>query len=246
MQDLELWFNKARLPIKVEQNSINNSNIASTNDIFQMSIETKGKKKGIEYFKLSKGHENNQVRVIDVDCKARQLILLVKEPERQYKVRRWDYIKRDYVEEMQKTPNNLRKLLCGFDEKHLFIAQLPDNQRVVNKIKDAHRILKPQIIAKNKKKNNRIKRQGEWFFIPITHKEQELINLYQKNVLKKVRIGNGGGNPHIANQLLRIKDNTFVKGKISHIEHKTLKMPGWFKVIKNLESTRSSGIKWID
>ena len=54
-------------------------------------------------------------------------------------------------------------------------------------------------------------------------------------------------NPHSAEQFLNIQGEIFVSGKIKHIEHKTLKLNGWFRVIKNTEVKNRSGIVgWID
>ena len=89
---------------------------------------------------------------------------------------------------------------------------------------------------------DRNKRQGEWFFIPTTHGEQDFINENYKNIEKKKRIGSGPGNHHIADQILKIEDKVFVTGKINHIEHKTLKLHGWHKVIRNNERRASSAL----
>ena len=137
----------------------------------------------------------------------------------------------------------------------MFIAELPNNLGAVNKVKDAHRILKPNYVAKKEKVTGRIKRQGEWFFIPVSPEEQELIEENMNLIEKKDRIGGGWrGNAHIADQLLRITDKEYVTGRISHIEHKTLKLHGWFRVERNTEGRISgtqsayitNGVKWVD
>jgi len=56
-------------------------------DIFQMSIDTRGKKRKRDYFKIYPGHQNNEVRVIDADSEKQQFLLLVNEPEREYTTR---------------------------------------------------------------------------------------------------------------------------------------------------------------
>ena len=46
MQDLKQWFTNAELPIKVEKEPLRSRNLSVNNqDIFQMSINTRGKKK---------------------------------------------------------------------------------------------------------------------------------------------------------------------------------------------------------
>ena len=255
MQDLELWFEKAGLPIKVEKEPLQSVISVNNQDIFQMSIDIKGKKNKREYFRVFHGHENNDVRVIDADSGNQQVILLVSEPEREYSTRQWSSEKNDWIYVKQRSPGYLRKYLCGFDEKHLFIAELPNNLGAVNKVKDAHRILKPEYVATKEKVTGRIKRQGEWFFIPVSNEEQNLIEANMNLIEKKDRIGGGWrGNAHIADQLLRIREKEYVSGKVSHIEHKTLKLHEWFRVERNAEAritgTQSAyitnGVKWVD
>jgi hypothetical protein len=258
MQDLELWFTKAGLPIKVEKQPLGSIGSAiNNNDIFQMTIEIKRKKKGKEYFRIFPGHKNNDVRVIDANSGKQQVILQVNEPEREYTVKSWDPNKRDWIYERQKTPGFLRKYLMGMDESHLFIAELPRNSGPINKIKDAHKALKPNDIIENKNDISRTKRQGEWFFIPATPDELKKINENLNLVEKKRALGGSkwrSRNLHIADILITIKDEEFAKGKISHIEHKTLKLHGWFKVLKNNEARTSSisgqaifnGVKFVD
>lgn len=258
MQDLELWFSKAGLPLKVEKKPLSSISFSVNNqDVFQMSIDTKGKKRKKEYFRIFPGHSNNDVRVIDTDSGKQQVILLVKEPEREYTVRNWDRTKRDWVYEKQKTPGFLRKYLMGMDECHLFIAELPRNLDPINKIKDAHKALKPNDVIEKEKDTSRIKRQGEWFFIPATKDELKDINENLNLIERKRPLGENewrSRNSHIADLLLTIRAGQFVKGKISHIEHKTLKLHGWFKVVKNNEARTSfisgravfNGVKFVD
>ena len=248
MQDLKRWFDKAKIPAKIEKDPIRSITRSVNNrDIFQMNIDTRGKQNKREYFRIYHGHPKNEIRVVDIDPKNQQVILLVNEPEREYSVRTWDRGRADWEYHTQKTPNFLRKYLMGMDESHLFIAELPKNLGPINKIKDAHKILKPNNVLVKEKETNRIKRQGEWFFIPTTQTEIELIEENSNLIEKKTPLGNNtgkSGNSHIADQLLNIHENQYVSGKISHVEHKTMKLQGWFKVIRNNEAraTAISGI----
>jgi len=238
LQDLKLWFEKARLPVKIEKiNSNQQLNKIKQNDlIFRMSIRVRGKKKKREYFHIYYGHPDNDIRVIDVDPKLRQLVLLVHEPEREFTVRIWNKEKNKYEIQKRKTSNFFRKYLIGMDERHLFISQVADVGKPINKVKDAHKFLKPQDVRKEEKNTSQPKRQGEWFFVPATKEELNEINLNIKNVFKKAIIEKTNGNPHIADFLIKIKGlGKFVRGKIWHPEHKTLKLHGWFKVYKNQE-----------
>jgi hypothetical protein len=258
MQDLKKWFDKAKVPVKIERYPINSMVMVLNNqDIFQMSIDTRGKKNRREYFRIYYGHSNNEVRVIDIDSKLQQAILQVKEPKRTYMVKTWNRERKEWQFQPQQTPDFLRNYLMGMDESHLFIAELPNNLGPINKIKDAHKALKPKIVLKNKKNFSKIKRQGEWFFIPATSEENELIGENLQFIEKKIPLGNKSWrnrNSHIADELVDIQNDVYVKGKITHIEHKTLKLHGWFKVMRNNEARSSvvsgtpvyDGVKYVD
>jgi hypothetical protein len=74
-------------------------------------------------------------------------------------------------------PGEKHKFLCGHDERHWFVAGLPDS-RPVRTVPDALEALKPEgvlaalqrghIPAKeaNRRHNKGFCRQGEWFFVP--------------------------------------------------------------------------------
>jgi hypothetical protein len=257
MQDLKRWLDKARIPVKIEHRPINSMvMILNSQDIFQMTINTHGKKKRREYFRIYHGHLNNDVKVVDIDSKLRQAILQVNEPEREYSVKTWNREEKEWQYQAQRTPNYLRNYLMGMDETHLFIAELPNNLGPINKIKDAHDLLKPNQISENGKGISRIKRQGEWFFIPVTLEENGLIEENSSLIKKKMplRTDKKFPNSHIADELINIEDNLYVRGKISHNEHKTLKLHGWFKVMRNNEVRTSAmprmsiydGVKYVD
>jgi hypothetical protein len=70
------------------------------------------------------------------------------------------------------------KFLCGHDERHWFVAAVPG--RSVASVRWAMEALKPPGIAalearfglserrRNRRKNEVFRRQGEWFFVPVT------------------------------------------------------------------------------
>lgn len=258
MQDLKQWFTKAELPIKVEKEPLRSRNLSVNNqDIFQMSIDTRGKKKNREYYRIFHGHKENDIRVIDIDSKKQQVILFVSEPERKYTVKQWNREKNDWTYLKQKSPGFSRKYLMGMDECHLFIAELPKDSGVINKIEDAHKVLKPKHVIDKEKETHKIKRQGEWFFIPATQQELEFIYDNENLIEKKISLSGfktTSGNAHIADLRITNRSEIFVKGKISHIEHKTIKLHGWFKVVRNNEARTTSiegqqiqnGVKWVD
>jgi len=243
MQDLKKWFKKARLFLKLEREPF-----VSNQDIFQMSIAVRGKKNRRQYFRIYPGDEDNDVRVIDVDAEKQQLILLVREPSREFQTFEFNEETGRYDNEVTRRTSSLtRKYLVGMDETHLFISELPQ-EGAINKVKEAHKVLKPEYIITSEKDNQKIKRQGEWFFVPVTEKELKLIEKNANFIEEKVPIGQSvRGNPHIADELLTLENKIYVSGKVRHVEHRTLKLRDWFRVLKNTEvQSRLGVIGWID
>jgi hypothetical protein len=97
------------------------------------------------------------------------------------------------------------KYLCGHDERHWFVAGIPDNAPV-GTVKQAKEALKPTEVhvaqarqsikglARNRRKNAAFVRQGEWFFIPVPG-----FVVDEKFVLRNEPLTRGnGGKPHWA------------------------------------------------
>src|SRR6185312_2098729 len=69
------------------------------------------------------------------------------------------------------------KFLCGHDERHWFVAGIPESAPV-GTVRQAKEALKPAEVqtaqarqrlkgkARNRRKNAAYRRQGEWFFLP--------------------------------------------------------------------------------
>ncbi|MHA1755496.1 MAG: hypothetical protein ACTSVV_01915 [Promethearchaeota archaeon] len=58
--------------------------------VIDIRVRGKKKKRVFSYFLRYDGHFNNDIRVIEVDSKLRQLVLLVHEPEGEFSVRIWN------------------------------------------------------------------------------------------------------------------------------------------------------------
>jgi len=101
------------------------------------------------------------------------------------------------------------KFLCGHDERHWFVAAVPEN-RSVSSVRTAMEALKPaelvghQLRMKvrqknwNRRRNEAFRRQGEWFFVP----DPRLI-VNQKLVLTNEPLRRGRGKPHMVDFLYR-------------------------------------------
>ena len=179
-------------------------------------------------------------------------------------------VTQDLVVEQQSTPDNKRHYLVGHDEAHLFIAQLPAG---VSTVRRAHEVLRaPEARGRD------ARRQGEWFFIDISTDERKIVEhlASQSRVQKDAGIGGNfrnssfGRRPrkvrqllsaheHVAEELLAVplgegrnrSYTIYVRGKVRHVDHKTITLRDWKRVALNNEEaqrtgTRARGINWID
>ncbi len=203
------------------------------------------------------------VEVVDVQPKDRHLLLMVRQPA-----------------ERSGLPDVKDKFLCGHDERHWFVAGVPEGASTVVTAKEA---LKPDLVRrlesgkKGKQKNRQRRRtdtfvrQGEWFFIPASDVQAD-----EKLVLRREPIRRGRGKPHICEFLYRVGGTTvhvchrhpnglierdyrrllkqnpdaakwnwqvmqrdpivFVRGKVKHPDHATIRFNGWHRVEMNTES----------
>ncbi len=74
-------------------------------------------------------------------------------------------------------------------------------------------------------------RQGEWFFLP--RPMMHVVELASRNG----QLVRGGGKPHRVEWLYRPQgqDETFVRGAVSHPDHKTIYLQIWHRVVQNNE-----------
>jgi hypothetical protein len=102
------------------------------------------------------------------------------------------------------------KFLCGHDERHWFVAALP--QAAVTDVTSAMESLKPLEAVRsqrvhavrqkdrNKRHNEGFIRQGEWFFVPAPAFQPGPLGI----ILKNEPISRGAGSkPHIVSELMR-------------------------------------------
>jgi len=217
-----------------------------------------------EFFDIQADTEAN-VEVLDVQPRDRHLLLMVRQP-----ADRSDF------------PDVKDKFLCGHDERHWFVAGVPEGA-AASTVVTAKEALKPKFVRnlesgkKGKLKNRQRRktetfiRQGEWFFIPAHH-----IQADENLVLYKEPIRRGRGKPHICENLYRVGGTTvyvcyhyptgltereyqgllqqnpeaakwnwqimqrnpmvFVRGKVSHPDHATIRLNGWHRVEMNTEN----------
>jgi hypothetical protein len=136
-----------------------------------------------EFFEIARAPGNDaEVEVLDLQPGDRHLLLLVREDR------------------------DKSKFLCGHDERHWFVAGIPEDAPV-GTVRQAREALKPREVlvaqarrglrarSASRRKNAAYIRQGEWFFIPAV----DLGGIDDRLVLRnEPLVRTGGGKPHWA------------------------------------------------
>jgi len=107
------------------------------------------------------------------------------------------------------------KFLCGHDERHWFVATVPDVPGIT-RIDAAMEALKPAAVLRSQRRN-RVKqrhrhrrrnagfiRQGEWFFVPAPR----FVPPHPHLILRNEPIRRGSGKPHSVEEVYRVGGET--------------------------------------
>ncbi len=149
-----------------------------------------------EFFDIQ-ANDDAEVEVLDVQPKDRHLLLMVRQPA-----------------EHPHAPDIKDKFLCGHDERHWFVAGVPE-RAAVSSVVTAKEALKPEFVrslesgkkGKRKKRHRRktdtFIRQGEWFFVPAPGVVAD-----EKMVLHNEPLRRGRGKPHTCERLYRMGGTT--------------------------------------
>lgn len=133
-----------------------------------------------EFFEIVRQPGAAEVAVLDIQPADRHLLLLVREDGEKH------------------------KYLCGHDERHFFVAAIPESAPV-GTVRQAKEALKPAEVqtaqarkglrakVRNRRKNAAYIRQGEWFFLPAPD-----LAVSEKLVLPNEPLSRGrGSKPHV-------------------------------------------------
>jgi len=133
------------------------------------------------------------------------------------------------------------RYLCGHDEQHWFVANLPISHRTTT-VRGAMEALKPDVVLREQKrlgvKHRRHRRktaayvrQGEWFFLP-----RPMMHVGD-HAVRNGQLVREGGKPHRVEWLYRPEgsDETYVRGAVSHPDHETIRLQVWHRVVQNNE-----------
>ena len=148
---------------------------------FSLDVRTNGRE---EHFALTFGGAPRELDVVDVDKRGRHLLLLVRRGE----------VK--------------SKFLCGYDERHWFVAAVPEDARGVTGVATAKAALQPPVVQEAvarlrpkdpfRRRGAGYVRQGEWFFVP-----EPSIAPPEAHVLRDERLTRGRGSPHVIERAVR-------------------------------------------
>lgn len=254
-EKIESAFKKAGLPINVLTERPEGTQVGArlidvdSDAVFQMGVQSRptGRtKKPVEWFQMYLGAKENDVRVLDVDKKKQQVLLFVKEPAHKFEQTTTQLDRRGHRRAQtrsQTTDDSVRKYLMGMDERHLFISQIRESTRVVNKVAEAHTDLRPMELNRAQRAG-KVRRQGEYFFIEVDFDPSKQIWGGDRTLrLRDEPIGRGTslgmrsvGTPHVAENLVVLgPGKMYVKGKIRHAEHSTINLLTWHQVFMNNE-----------
>lgn len=137
------------------------------------------------------------IEVIDCQPRDRHLLLLVRRSA-----------------ERVGLPELKDKFLCGHDERHWFVAGVPEAASVSSVI-TAKEALKPDAVRnleqgtkgkrakRHRRKTETFVRQGEWFFLPSPATNPPLTLILPNEPLRR-----GGGKPHMCQELYRTGGTT--------------------------------------
>lgn len=146
-----------------------------------------------EYFEIRLGElDAVELEVIDLRADARHLLLMARQEDEKH------------------------KFLCGHDERHWFVAAIPEAARGVTNVATAMESLKPDEVReaqskrrirtkdRMKRRNSAFVRQGEWFFMAEPALEVDPVAIRRNEPISRGR----RSKPHIVEECYRVGGET--------------------------------------
>jgi hypothetical protein len=202
------------------------------------TIDIRSDRRG-EYFSLQFPAEGREVDldVVDTWADGRHLLLLVRDGDEK------------------------SKFLFGHDERHWFVAAIPESARGVSGVTTAMRALQPEAVrdaVRRKKvkdpfrrKNKAFLRQGEWFFVP-----EPGLEVAAGLVLHNEPLSRGGGTAHLMELAFRCGGETVYVSRrhprgLTHEEFRALsdkerRSESWDEMVRDAEVYAKGAIRHPD
>ena len=216
--------------------------------LFMVDVRRDRTRRGPREFILLHHGSRVEVSALAVDRHLRQLVLGVNEPETKLVTLEWNEGLRKSIPVQHVVPASSRRFLIGMDERHLFVCPL---QQKASSVHEAHQKLMPPAVQRALRLGP--KRQGEWFFVPVQNSEVlEKITAEVALMGATRRRGIGGESrgrrAHVADEQLRLGEDTFVRGRVRHPDHHVLELRGWHRLYRNTERVdgQIKGMTWVD
>ena len=173
--------------------------------IFQMDIQIEKGSKRKEFFRIYPGHPDNAIQVMGSDSEWGQVVLMVKEPRRQFEMPLLpQFVKlqmerhgvnwlAEVAREHSVTVRDIRVVKLGRSPEVLvrrwtvassryFLLGMDERQMFVaqltqpcTSVQEAHKLLKNPMVTVAEGRVGRAERQGEWFFVAATPTEIDQI-----------------------------------------------------------------------
>ena len=179
-----------------------------------------------EYFLVRKSADA-KLEVLNVEAADRHLLLLTRTGEGRQQVK--------------------ARFLLGHDERHWFVAAIPESTPVSTVIA-AKQALKPEQIVQDereirmKSRQRRVNkariRQGEWFFVPRAN-----LKVSERMIFKNEPLRRGRGKAHIVQELYREggetvyvnreNPNGLTQAQFARLSEKVRSQPGWRTMVRN-------------
>jgi hypothetical protein len=153
------------------------------------------------------------------------------------------------------------KFLCGFDERHWFVAAIPESARAVGGVVAAKDALQPPAVRdavarvrprdRFRRRNAAYVRQGEWFFLPHWSVEVD-----ERRVLRDEPLTRGRGKAHVLEYAFRRGGETvFVNAahptgisasKFASLPQSQILGGGWRQMVRDPELYAKGAVRHPD
>lgn len=153
------------------------------------------------------------------------------------------------------------KFLCGHDERHWFVAAVPESERGVTGVASAKAALQPdavrELVTRDRPKdpfrrrNAAYVRQGEWFFVPARGFEPP-----KAWVLRNEPLIRGAGKPHVMELAYRTGGQVvFVdlqngrqlgEARFTRLPHEQQRNGRWQRMVRDPEVYASGAVRHSD